>query len=112
MPIRDGSGPNGNGPQTGRGMGNCNPDSSKTTGNAERGFGGGRGMSRNGRGCNDSRGFGRRNGGFGNGNRRFDEFETIESQSFHNDKSYIQSVITYLGRKLELYKKRLTELDK
>lgn len=59
MPGMDGTGPNGNGPMTGRGMGLCG-------GNARGGFAGFAG--RGGRGCGN--GFGRRRGaGFGGGFR-------------------------------------------
>ena len=61
MPRQDGTGPEGNGPATGRGLGNCKP--SKTNGSQPfsyngpygQGFGPGRGK---GRGFGRGRGFG------------------------------------------------------
>ena len=48
MARLDGTGPTGNGPMTGRGMGNCNPNSSAYVGRGAgiRGGRGGRGMGR------------------------------------------------------------------
>jgi len=54
MPARDGTGPRGEGPMTGRGQGNCNPDNKTTS------FGRGCGCGR-GRGCGQERGLGYRN---------------------------------------------------
>lgn len=61
MPGRNGTGPSGMGPKTGRGMGNCNP---KKTGNGiisnlGQGFGLGRGQGR-GQGLGKGLGLGRR----------------------------------------------------
>lgn len=45
MPAKDGTGPNGQGPKTGRGLGNCKPnDSNKDVTGFNRGFGRGRGF--------------------------------------------------------------------
>ena len=44
MPYRDGTGPNGQGPMTGRGMGPCAGDARPMYGRIGRGFGGRRGM--------------------------------------------------------------------
>ncbi len=59
MPNRDGTGPEGKGSRTGRGLGNCAPnDNDKTKENAPRGFFGlGRGRGR-GTGAGAGRGFG------------------------------------------------------
>lgn len=66
MPGRDGLGPMGQGPMTGRGMGVCGNGNNPVAGrNAGRGMGIGRGV---GRGLGIGRGFGRRMGagrGFG-----------------------------------------------
>jgi len=59
MPYRDGTGPEGKGPRTGRGLGNCNDNGVKAQENAPRGFFGlGRGR---GQGAGRGRGFGFRN---------------------------------------------------
>lgn len=55
MPAKDKTGPEGKGPMTGRGFGDCNPEASN-----QRGFGRGCGCSRGG-GCGQGRGFGYRN---------------------------------------------------
>ena len=60
MPGLDRTGPQGDGPMTGRGMGRCNPDN-RDSDDQGRGRGFGRGFGRGNR-----RGQGR---GFGNGNR-------------------------------------------
>ncbi len=100
MPFRDGSGPNGNGPMTGRRMGNCNPDRDFADDYGYRGRG-------YGRGC----GMGRRNGGRGLGYRRGNGFDNFEDSPASYNKSYLESVVNYLSDKLDSYKKRLTELD-
>lgn len=46
MPNRDGTGPEGKGPRTGRGMGNCPVDEKQDSPAAGRGQGAGRGMGR------------------------------------------------------------------
>ncbi len=57
MPNRDGTGPNGKGPRTGRGNGPCKENQTERDSN----FGGGRGFGRHlqGRGNGYGRGFGR-----------------------------------------------------
>lgn len=100
MPNRNGSGPNGNGPMTGRGMGNCNSDQDFAGNNNYCGRGFGRGM-----------GNGRRNGGMGNGNRRGNGFANYEEGPAYHNKSYVESVVSYLTEKLDSYKKRLDELE-
>ncbi len=100
MPFRDGSGPNGSGPMTGRGMGNCNPDRNMVDGYDHRG-----------RGCGRGRGMGRRNGGRGLGYRRGYGFENFEDSPASYNKSYLESIVNYLSDKLDSYKKRLTDLD-
>lgn len=94
MPFRDGSGPNGNGPMTGRGMGNCNPDRDYVDNFCYRG-----------------RGMGRRNGGFGRGYRRGYGFDNYEDRPAYNNKSYLQNIVNYLTDKLTSYKKRLDDLE-
>lgn len=100
MPSRDGTGPNGNGQMTGRKMGNCCPDQDFTNDNFNRGRGFGRGM-----------GMGRRNCGMRNGNRQGYGFDNYENGHNYNDKSYLESVVSYLSDKLGSYKKRLEELE-
>ena len=49
MPRQNGTGPRGNGPKTGRGLGSCPPNSQKsnrTRSNSSRGNGNGRGLGR------------------------------------------------------------------
>lgn len=46
MPFRDGTGPRGRGPRTGRGLGNCPPNSNQQNEEIDRGFGRGRGFRR------------------------------------------------------------------
>ena len=95
MPFRDGSGPNGNGPLTGRGMGNCNPDRNfDDYGYHGRGYG-----------------MGRRNGGRGFAHRRGYGFDNFEDSPASYNKSYLESIVNYLSDKLNSYKKRLEELD-
>ncbi len=100
MPNRDGSGPNGRGQMTGRGMGNCTSDREFADDFGYRGRG-------NGRGC----GMGRRNGGMGYGNRRRYGFDNYEDGQALNNKSYLENIVNYLSDKLGSYKKRLEELD-
>lgn len=99
MAFRDGTGPNGNGPMTGRRMGNCSPDQDFTNNN-NYGRGYGRGM-----------GMGRRNGGMRNGNRRGFGFDNYEEGPAYHNKSYLESVVSYLSDKLSSYKKRLEDLE-
>ncbi|MCA2001600.1 MAG: DUF5320 domain-containing protein [Chloroflexi bacterium] len=54
MPQQDGTGPNGQGPRTGRGMGNCAGQGGSRVG---------RGLGRGGRGCGQGRGKGYANQG-------------------------------------------------
>ena len=99
MAFRDGTGPNGNGPMTGRRMGNCNPDQDfANNNNYGRGYGRGMGM-------------GRRNGGMRNGNRRGFGFDNYEEGPAYHNKSYLESVVSYLSEKLSSYKKRLEDLE-
>ncbi len=100
MPYRDGSGPKGNGPMTGRRMGNCSPESDIVDNFGYRGRG-------NGRGC----GMGRRNGGRGYGYRRGNGFADFEDGQALNNKSYLENIVNYLSDRLSSYKKRLEELD-
>ena len=100
MPFRDGSGPNGSGPMTGRRMGNCVPDQDFIDDRNYRGRGFGRGY-----------GMGRRNGGMGNGNRRGFGFANYEDSPAYHNKSYLESVVSYLTEKLTSYKNRIEELE-
>ncbi len=104
MPFRDGSGPNGSGPLTGRGMGNCNPDQDYVDDYGYRGrsFGRGRGF---------GRGMGRGFGGMRNGYRRGYGFDNYDEGPAYHNKSYLESVVSYLSDKLNSYKKRLEELE-
>jgi hypothetical protein len=47
MPNRNGTGPEGKGPKTGRGMGSCASENSVQIGGRGRGLGAGRGFGRN-----------------------------------------------------------------
>lgn len=105
MPVRDGSGPQGMGPMTGRRMGNCTPDSDFAV-NDNRGRGFGRGF-----GCGNGMGRGRRGGGFRNNNRRGAGFGGFENDQAFNDKSQLTNIINYLTDRLGSFKKRLDELD-
>ncbi|MBI9032051.1 DUF5320 domain-containing protein [bacterium] len=100
MPFRDGSGPNGSGPMTGRGMGNCNSNRDFADDFCGRGRGYGRGY-----------GMGRRNGGRGYGYRRGFGFEDIEDSPASYNKSYLESIVNYLSDKLNSFKQRLDELE-
>jgi len=100
MAFRDGTGPNGKGPMTGRRMGNCNPENDFAGNDSYRG----RGL---GRGC----GMGRRNGGFGYGNRRGQGFANYDNDQAYNNKSQLSSIINYLTDRLTSYQKRLDEID-
>lgn len=104
MPVRDGSGPQGMGPMTGRRMGNCNPDND-FAGTDNRGRGFGRGF-----GCGNGMGRGR-GGGFRNNNRRGYGFGNYEDEQSYNNKSQLTSIINYLTVRLGSFKKRLDELD-
>ncbi len=104
MPFRDGSGPNGNGPLTGRGMGDCNAGDAPR--NRNYGSGMGRAFGR-GRG----RGFGRRNDGYGRGYRRFDSYDVDNTPNAYNDKSYLESMVKYLTDRLTFFKNKLNDSD-
>ncbi len=67
MPRGDGTGPAGQGPMTGRGMGNCVVPSDKAAASLMGGFGGGRGL---GRWFNAARGLWPMIRGFGRGRGR------------------------------------------
>ncbi len=83
MPGRNGTGPFGEGPMTGRGNGPC--------GGGQRGFAG--------------RGF--RRGGMGRGNRGYGYWE----QEATDEKNFLESIIGGLTRQLEYYRKRRNDLD-
>ncbi len=83
MPGRDGSGPFGEGPMTGRGAGFC--------GDGRRSFGG--------RG-NRRFGMGRRARGYG-----------YWEPEAGDEKSFIESMISGLTRQLDYYRKRRNDLD-
>ena len=80
MPFQDGTGPQGQGPRTGRGMGNCSGQ-----GGTGRGFGRGRG-----RGA--GRGFGR---GLGGGNSQGTSW--LETQ-FNNLQAAIEKLSEKIGQ--------------
>ena len=105
MPVRDGSGPQGMGPMTGRRMGNCTLDRDFAVDN-NRGRGFGRGF-----GCGYGMGRGRRGGGFRYNSRRGAGFGGFENAQAFNDKSQLTNIINYLTDRLGSYKKRLDELD-
>ena len=72
MPRKNGTGPQGQGARTGRGLGNCNPQTEGSGILGNRGLGGGRGLGQAGQsGLNSGGGFGggRRGGGRGSGRR-------------------------------------------
>jgi hypothetical protein len=99
MAYQDGTGPNGQGPRTGRGMGNCPPVSGNV--NNSGWFGGfGRGW---GRGRGFGRGF-RRQGGFfpfgGGATLTKDEEKELLKQDISNAEEYVNSA-----------QKRLSELN-
>jgi len=98
MPLRDQTGPMGEGPLTGRGMGPCNPNQ---TGINRAGFGFGRG-------------FGRRNfGGFGRGfGRGFGFFQTYSNVPTQSEAEVLKNQASALEESLSQIKKRLDELEK
>lgn len=104
MPYRDGSGPNGEGPLTGRRMGNCDANGNFSNDFVGRGRGFGRGFGR-------GNGMGRRNGGMGYGYRQRNGFADYEDGQALSNKSYLENIVNYLSDKLSSYKKRLDELE-
>ncbi len=98
MPFGDGTGPFGQGPMTGRGLGYCGGNNAPG-----RFFGAGRGMGRgwgfHGRGM--GRGFGR---GFGWGFR-------WTNYPFVDEKSALENRLKFLEEELSYTKKRLKEIE-
>ena len=94
MPRGDGTGPAGQGPLTGRGLGRCAGNDAPGYGNGffGRGFGMGWG-----------RGF-----GFGRGYAGYNQASYNEA----SEKSWLDNVINVLKNQLENFEKRRNELDK
>lgn len=99
MPAQNGTGPTGEGPLTGRGMGQCNPSNTEGTRSNYGGFFGG--------------GFGRRGGGFfGGGRRPYRRSGFFRSQPYpaQSEKEILKNQASLLSDSLDQIKKRLDEL--
>ena len=105
MPARNNTGPMGEGPLTGRGMGTCNPNQTGTPRTNFGRFGFGRG---------GGRGFGRGNfGGFGRGfGRGFGFFQTYSNVPTQSEAEVLKNQASALEESLSQIKKRLDELEK
>ncbi len=93
MPFGDGTGPAGQGPMTGRGLGRCAGNDAPGYGNRFFGRGFGRGW---GRGLGFGRGYG------------YNQAPVSEA----SEKSWLDNVISMLKNQLENYEKRRNDLDK
>ena len=100
MPAQNGNGPTGEGPLTGRGMGQCNPNNTDGNRTNAGGFFGG--------------GFGRRGGGFfGGGRRQYRRAGFFRSQPYvpaQSEKEVLKNQASLLSDSLDQIKKRLEEL--
>lgn len=98
MPGRDGTGPMGAGPMTGRGFGGCYAGYGKGAGFA--GFGFGRGMGR-GMGCR---------GGFGRGFGRFYGYQPeFEAPNAVSEKELLEEQKKFLEAQLDAINKKMQE---
>jgi len=98
MPRGDKTGPEGNGPLTGRRMGNCvsnenfiSPNNQNFGRGLGRGFAGGRGYARG-----FGRGFGRGSGFFGNQNYQ----NTTDKNSIENEINALKEQISFLEKQI------------
>ncbi len=116
MPLRNGTGPNGNGPLTGRGLGNCNTNVQRSDREEffNRDFGRGNGMGRGGGfgfGRGGGRGFGRGGGrGFGLGANRGNYYNTPEITP-QQEVNVLKEEITSMQNDIDSAKKRVSELE-
>ena len=116
MPGGDRSGPRGQGPMTGRGMGYCRGNDQPAD-NANlppgRGFGmgwgGGRGRGRGGGGFGGGRG---RGGGFGRGRGRGRGFGTNPQPSAEDEAAFLRAESARLKQYMEDIEKRLADFEK
>ncbi len=103
MPRRDGTGPLGMGPMTGRGLGNCSASAVMPAEGFAKMFGFGRRAGR-GFGCGFGRGFGfRRNGFFGS-----DGFSVTPDEEL----SVLKNQENVIENTLKNIKERISELEK
>lgn len=108
MPRGDNTGPNGQGPRTGRGLGYCN-------GYESPGYTKDNGFQRGGRGYGRNAGQGR-----GMGYRRRGNFNDFASQDFGvrevapvlPEKTVIENELNYLKAQVDMLSKRLSEINK
>ena len=106
MPVRNGTGPMGQGPMTGRGLGNC-PGAANTAYGYRMGLGMGR---RSGFGMGRRAGYGiglGRRAGFGMGFNRFYNEEPIANMS---QKEYLTTEMDILKERLEVISSQLENL--
>jgi|LFRM01.2.fsa_nt_gb hypothetical protein len=107
MAARDGTGPMGTGPMTGRGLGPCNTGSERLVGygygrGGGMGFGPGRGRGMGfgpGRGC--MRGFGGYGRGYGRGYAAMPYPEVNEKEYLEEEKKYLQNQLEGISKRLE-----------
>lgn len=101
MPAQNNTGPMGEGPLTGRGMGPCNPNQTESTRANSGVFGFGRGFGRG--------GFGRFGRGF---NRRSGFFRPWSNVPAQSETEVLKNQASVLEESLTQIKKRLDELEK
>lgn len=106
MPGRDNTGPMGNGPMSGRGMGNCNRPATDQGTNQQQGRGLGRGQGRGlGQGGGQGRGLGQ-GAGQGRGLGRQNLTSSVD------EKKQLQQQAENLQAELNSIKNRLSEMEK
>jgi len=116
MPRGDRTGPRGEGPRTGRGMGYCSgfnsPGYTKGTPRGGGGFGRGAGFGRGpGRGFGFGRGFaGRANPASYWGGTNYGQATQSEEEAKQSEKQYLENEIEALEQELEAMKNRMREL--
>ena len=112
MPGRNGTGPAGNGPITGRGLGNCKSDENVMTENQalyngfycyKHGFGVG-----NGQGFGNGQGLGL---GRGNGCRRGNKRGFGNNNSYLDEKSFLNQQEAFLEDQLKQVKSRINDIN-